>query len=137
MILTGTSPIKHLLNYVTSGPRGTNGFPKKIRRRGPAVLPAKENINICKYGYKYIYIHRLSERFAPVFYFNSELSLCLQNKTITKTILKYLFVDFQNFMKIEFWLRKIFEIFSFINLSWGHVRSQTTFGPNRFSRYWT
>ena len=61
---------------------------------------------------KYIYT-RLSERFAPVFDFNSEqFRFVYKIKKITKKprILKYLFVDFQNFMKIEFWLWKIFEI---------------------------
>ena len=44
-------------------------------------------------------------------------------------------MDFQNFMKIEFCWMLIIEIWSSINLPWGHVRFHTKFGPNRFTRF--
>ena len=44
------------------------------------------------------------------------------------------FVDFQNFTKINIWLRQNFAILPDINLSWAHVSWLKTVKPYRFSR---
>ena len=47
----------------------------------------------------------------------------------------YFFAHFQNFIKIKTLKHKFFKFWSFINLPWGHVRSNTKFRPNQFSRF--
>ena len=44
-------------------------------------------------------------------------------------------LDFQNFQKSNFVRGKFLKIQSSINLSWGHTRSHTKCGPDRFSRF--
>ena len=66
-------------------------------------------------------------------------SLCLRCKTKTNKIFggcyKKNFVDLQNFQNPNFVRGKFWKIRSSIKLSLGYVRSQTKFGPDRFSRF--
>ena len=45
------------------------------------------------------------------------------------------FVDFRNFLKIEFVGGNFLKCRLFINLPFGHARPNTKFAPNRFSRF--
>jgi len=65
-------------------------------------------------------------------------SMCIHRKTNQKKFadLNKNFVHFQNFHKFNE-IRILMEtnIWNFINLPWGRVRSHTKFGPDRFSRF--
>ena len=81
-----------------------------------------------------LYFTRLSGRPSSLSIVNI-FSLCIYIIKQKKKVRGFIKKDFQNLMKIEFRWRIILKLWSFINLPWDHVISQTKFGPDRFIRF--
>ena len=78
---------------------------------------------------------RLLERFEPIFFSSCEHFLFVKQnqKKLTDLITKFCRFSLP---KIEFCLDKFLNFSLLINFPWGHVRSNTKFGTDRFSRFY-